>query len=400
VAEYGYQALKVRDIARRAEVSTRAFYEHFGSKEDCFLQTYDLIARRATRRVIGAQSEERDWRKRPLLVFERFARELQNDPAGARFALIDAYAAGDESLAQAWRAERIFEGMLAECLARAPDGVMVSPLIVEGMVAGVAGVSKNRLRAGKLEDLRDSSQELADWVLCYPDEAAAELAKLDQHSVWRDTTLEPPPISSANGNGEPWPTTGDRALILTAVAELAATNGYAGVTAPRIRAAASVSRRKFDAYFDDVEDCYLAALEQRAGEALAQAARAQTAASSRPGGVYRAIAALCDHVAHDAFLARVCLIDDFPSGPNGARSRQRLADAVMELLNDTAIDAIRPTPLVTEASAAAIWSLFHHYIVRDWTLRKQISATLGYIALTPALGASRAVTAIRDEQGS
>src|SRR6187399_977339 len=54
-ARDGYQALKVRDIVRQAEVSTRAFYEHFGSKEDCFLRTYDLISRRTTRRIIAAQ---------------------------------------------------------------------------------------------------------------------------------------------------------------------------------------------------------------------------------------------------------------------------------------------------------------------------------------------------------
>ena len=43
VAEQGYGALKVREVVGYAEVSTRAFYEHFSSKEDCFLQTYELI---------------------------------------------------------------------------------------------------------------------------------------------------------------------------------------------------------------------------------------------------------------------------------------------------------------------------------------------------------------------
>jgi len=104
------------------------------------------------------------------------------------------------------------------------------------------------------------SQELLDWALCFPDEAARELESLDRGLIWRDTTLEPLPGPSGGG-GNAFSATGDRALILAAVAEFAAAKGYASLTAPRIRSAAHVSRRKFDSYFDGVEDYYLAALE-------------------------------------------------------------------------------------------------------------------------------------------
>jgi AcrR family transcriptional regulator len=398
VAERGYRALKVRDIVHRAEVSTRAFYEHFSSKEDCFLQTYDLISRRATRRLIAAQTGECDWRKRPRLVFEEFVKELEAEPEGARLALIEAYAAGDAALDRAWRAERAFEGMLTEALARTPTGVVVPPLIVQGMVAGVATVSRSRMLSGRVADLANVGGELVDWAMCYPDRTAAELSRLDSQSVWKDTTLEPVTGLLANEDGEPRSSTGDRALILTAVIRLAAAKGYAGLTAPRIRSAAGVSRRKFDAYFDDLEDCYLAALEQCAGEAMAQAARAQAAARTKTGGVYRAIAALSDHIAGDPFLSRVCLTDDFPTGPNGVRSRQRLIDAAVELLAGNSGSTPRPARLVEEASTGAVWSLFHHHVIRDRALRQQISATLAYLAMAPIAGASSTITAIQDEQ--
>jgi AcrR family transcriptional regulator len=399
VAEHGYQALKVRDLVHRAGVSTRAFYEHFSSKEDCFLQTHDLISRRATRRIVGAQSGERDWRRRSRLVFEEFAREIENQPGGARFALIETYAAGEVPLARAWRAERIFEGMLAESLARSPDGIVVPPMIVEGVVAGIAGVSRNRLLTGRVADLHGSSNELLDWALSYADKAAGKLAELDRGSVWRDTTLEPPASSSSGGDGEPWPSTGDRALILTAVSELAVEKSYACITTPRIRSKAGVSRRKFDAHFDGVEDCYLAALEQKAGEAFAHASRAQTAAADWPGGAYRAIAALCKHVSRDAFLAKVCLTDDFPPGPNGARSKKRLLVAAAELLNDSVPASARPSSLAIEALRGAVWSLFHHYVIRDWSPHREVSATLSYLILAPVLGAPAAISAIQAEQG-
>jgi AcrR family transcriptional regulator len=400
IAERGYRSLKVRDVVGRAEVSTRAFYEHFASKEDCFLQTYDLVARRATRRIIAAQAGERDWRRRIALVFAAFLRELENEPEGARFTLIEARAGGEASLEQAWRVERVFEGMLAECFARVPKGVVVPPLIVEGMVAGVGGVSRTCLLAGRVAELRDASGDLIDWALSYPTPGAAELAELDRQTVWRDTMLEPPATPPATVNDESWSASGDRSLILDAVAELSVKTGYAGLTAPRIRAAAGVSRRKFSGYFDGVEDCYLAALDLKTTEALAQAARAQTAASSPIGGVYRSIVALSEYIATNPFLARVCLADDFPPGSGGSRSRQRLIAAVFEQLKGDAPRPGQQRRISVDASTAAVWSLFHHYVLRDRAKRQQISATLSYLALAPLIGAPAVVEAIKSEQSA
>jgi TetR/AcrR family transcriptional regulator len=391
VAERGYESLKVRDVVSYAEVSTRAFYELFGSKEDCFLRTYELISRRATRRILAAQAGERDWRVRSELIFEEFLRGLGQRPEDARLALIEAYRAGEASREAASRAERIFEGMLAEAFARAPGGIAVPPLVIEGMVAGIAAVSRRCLLEDRLAELSDARGELIEWALSYPDRTAGELERLDRESIWRDTTLEPLLVDEGES------ARGDRALILTAVAELASNAGYESLTAPRIRSAAGVSRKKFNAYFDDVEDCWLAALEQRAGQAIAQASRAQAAASSREGGVYRAIAALCEHVASDKFLTRVCLTNDFPPGPDGRRSRRRLIEAVTELLAPP--EATRPASFAADASAGAVWSVFRRHVVENRTTKRRAAGTLSYLALAPVAGAPATVAAIRGEQG-
>jgi len=391
VAEDGYEALKVRDVVRYAEVSTRAFYELFHSKEDCYLQTYDLIMRRASRRIMAAQADEPDWRKRPQLALEEFIRGVDSRSQDARLALVEAYAAGAVSLEHAWKAEWIFCEMLADSFAREPSGVVVPPLVVEGIIGGVIQVARDRLLAGKTAQLQSESEELVGWALSLADPLSVVLLELDRQPVWRNTALEPLPSA-----GDAWaPANGDRALILKATAEMAATKSFAQLTAPRIRSAAHVSRSKFEAYFDDVEDCYLNAIDQHAGEALAQAARAQSAARSQTGGAYRAIVALCEYVANDPFLARVCFYDDFPPSASGARSRRRLITALMELLGDSVPEM---SPTVSEASAGALWSLFHHHIIRDWARRREISATLSYLALAPTIGAPAALAAIRGEQ--
>lgn len=394
VADRGYKALKVRDLVRSAEVSTRAFYEHFGSKEECVLDTYDLIARRATRRIITAQAGEADWRTRLRLILEEFLWGLERAPADARVALLEVYAASDTLTERVLSAEQAFEGMLVECLSRPIDGVVVPPIVVAGMVGGVAGIARRRLRAEDVSGLWGSRDELVEWALCYPDDAATRLGRLDLQTVWRDTTLEPSSTSHSDVGGH---TSGDRALILAAAARLAVSGGYASLTVPRIRSAASVSRRKFHAYFDDIEDCYLAVLELRTAEALAQAARAQTAASSWAGGVYRAVAALYECIARDAFLANVWLRNDFPLSQSGARSRRRLLAAIGEQFVPPEGSA-RQSALVGEASASAVWSVLRRHAVRERAMRRKSAATLSYLLLAPQVGAGAAIEAIHREQ--
>jgi AcrR family transcriptional regulator len=400
VAAHGYDAVKVREVVKLAGVSSRAFYEHFDSKEDCFLRTHLFVTQGAAGRMRDSQVSEADWRERPRLIYAAFASEMAGAPRAARFAMVDAYAAGPMALEQAQRIEGGFETMLGESFARAPDGVVVPAMVVEGIVAGIGRVARTRLLAGLEADLPGLGPELIVWALGYPGKPAMELAGLDKGLVLGDTTSEPLDSPSQTG-GEIWPPSGDRDVILASVGKLVVADGYDGLTVRRIRAGAGVSRAVFDAHFEGVEDSFLGALEQRAGEALAQAVRAQEAGSTWSGGIYRAIAALCGKIAADSLLAGVCLTNNFATESSGSHTRQRLIAAVAEQIADSAPLDKRTSDLVAEASAGAIWGLFHHYAARDWVLNgPQIAATLSFMALAPAIGAQAAVVAIRSEQAA
>ncbi len=303
VGERGYAAVRMRDVVRLAGVSTRSFYENFEGKEDCFLRTHDLIVRGAVRRIGAAQADELDWRQRPGLVFGAFTQEIEIAPHAARLTLVDAYDAGMESLEQAWRAESAFEAMIGEGLSRGPNGFVTPPLIVEGIVAGVARLARLRLLVGQAGTLNGFGDELTEWALSLLDQSAGELALLDKRSAPAEAETD-----------EALPLEGHRASILAATAGLAAVDGYAYLTIPRIRARAGISRAAFNAQFASVEDCFLAALELRAGEALDEATSAQTAGQTWAGGVYRAIACLCRRFGSDPLLVNLCLDDDFALG--------------------------------------------------------------------------------------
>jgi AcrR family transcriptional regulator len=393
VAERGYSEVKVRDLVKLAGVSTRSFYEHFSSKEDCFVRTYELLARQATRTIIAAQVDEDDWRNRPRQVFEAFARGIASDPAAAHLVMVEAYRAGPAVREYVWRSERAFEAMVAESLARQPDGVEVPHQVVEGMVAGIAHVARTRLTSGRINEIPTLHTELIDWALCFPHEAAMALSELDMRSVGSSTRRS---ASSPRPND----LSGDRALIVAAVGKLVASEGFQSLTIPRIRGAAGISRRKFDNHFDGVEDCFVATLELHASEALARSTAAQTASRSWSGGIYRAIDALCEQTAKDPFLASVCVAEGFIAGSNAARCKQRLVAAVIEQFQHSIPQSYRSSSLRTEAAAGALWALFQRYVARTVTLQqgRRVAPTLSYMALAPVIGPSAAMTTIRSEQ--
>jgi AcrR family transcriptional regulator len=398
IGDYGYDAVKVREVVKLAGVSSKTFYRLFESKEDCFLRTHEMVIRNARVGLLNSQSDEEDWRERPRLIYAAFSREMKIDPAAARLAMVDAYAGGPAALEQAQRAEETFAAMIGASLARAPDGVVVPPMVIEGMMAGIAQVGRNRLLAGRQGELAGMESEMMEWAMCFPSEVAAGLAGLDLGVVYGNPTITPL-IAPAAGVSP----TGDRATILAAVGKLVAADGYkyGDLTVPRIRSGAGVSRRIFDGHFDDVEECYLAALGERATEAVAQAARAQIAGTTWAGGIYRAITAFCIQIAGDPLLAHVCFQDDFVMGSKGSLARLRLIAGVSDQIRDSAPLEDRASEVAAEASAGAIWSIFHHHVLRDWVVHHpEISATLSYMALAPSIGAEATVTAIRSEQAA
>jgi AcrR family transcriptional regulator len=396
IAEHGYGAVKVREVVKLASVSSKSFYRIFASKEECFLRTHDMVIRHARTGLLASQSNERVWRERPRLIYAAFARELESNPAVARVALVDAYTDGPAALEQAQRAEATFAAMIAASFARSPGGALVPPMVIEGMMAGVARVARNRLLAGRQAELPGMEAEVMEWVMCFPSEFVDGLGGLDQGVMLGNPGTTTERVVSSQPAG-------DRAAILAAVGKLVAADGYKyrDLTVPRIRSGAGVSRRTFDGYFDDVEECFLATLEQRAAEAVVEAVKAQIAGESWGGGIHRAINAYSTQIAGDPLLARVCFRDDFVAGSKGSVARLRLVTGVADQLRDSAPRESQVSAFTAEASAGAIWGVYHHHVLRDWVVHHpEISATLSYMALAPVIGAGEAMVAIRGEQAA
>src|ERR1700733_12844018 len=58
IAEKGYPGVRIVDLAKLAHVSQPTFYSLYEDKEDLFLSTYDEVAERTAKAVIGAYESD------------------------------------------------------------------------------------------------------------------------------------------------------------------------------------------------------------------------------------------------------------------------------------------------------------------------------------------------------
>src|SRR5262249_52001276 len=110
------------------------------------------------------------------------------------------------------------------------------------------------------------------------------------------------------------PAADERTMIVSAVAQLPAREGYAALTVPGIRSAAGVSRRRFDDHFEGVVDCFLAALELLVGDVNRKVQAAYRTAADWSTGIYRAVATTCTEIAADPLLVRLLFFELFVPG--------------------------------------------------------------------------------------
>lgn len=99
VFEKGFVSLTVEDIASRAGVSRRTFYENFRDKEDCFVTAYRQHAQELIAVVGGAAAAGNDWHDRTRFGLRAMLRHLAERPELAYAAVIEVNAAGPVALA-------------------------------------------------------------------------------------------------------------------------------------------------------------------------------------------------------------------------------------------------------------------------------------------------------------
>jgi AcrR family transcriptional regulator len=179
VAEHGYAKTTIAHITRHAAVSRRTFYEHFGSKDECFVAAYDTVMNELDRRVGEAFEQEKEWPQAVRAGLAAMLEFLTAEPHLARLSMVEALVAGPvvverydaaiQSLVPYFEAGR--EGRSPEVLAG------LSPTTEEALVGGIVSLISRRIFAGRTEELTALLPDLVEFALT-PYLGSAQAAKV------------------------------------------------------------------------------------------------------------------------------------------------------------------------------------------------------------------------------
>lgn len=179
IAENGYSGTTIAHITKHAAVSRRTFYEHFSSKDECFVAAYDTVMNELRERVTKGFEEAEDW---PHAVRDGIAAMLEflaAEPHLARLCMVEALVAGPVVVERYDAAIQSFvpyfqsgrEGRPPEVLAR------LSPTTEEALVGGMVSLISRRIIAGKTEQLEELLPDLVEFTLT-PYLGSKEAAKI------------------------------------------------------------------------------------------------------------------------------------------------------------------------------------------------------------------------------
>jgi AcrR family transcriptional regulator len=179
VAENGYAGTTIAHITRHAAVSRRTFYEHFNSKDECFVAAYDTVMTELRQRVDEAFNEEEEWPQAVRAGLAAMLEFLTAEPHLARLSMVEALVAGPvvverydgaiQGLVPYFEAGR--KGRSAEVLAG------LSPSTEEALVGGMVSLISRRIFAERAEELESLLPDLVEFALT-PYLGSAEAAKV------------------------------------------------------------------------------------------------------------------------------------------------------------------------------------------------------------------------------
>jgi AcrR family transcriptional regulator len=173
VAAKGLAGTTVADVVTLARVSRRTFYEHFATREECFVALYEAISAQAFRVLAGAIEPERDWRPQIGEALQRYLALLASQPALLKTMFVAVLELGDAGLAARRRVHQALADYIVSVY-RASAGPQVEPLepaLVTALVGGIHELILQALedgRAGDLTALVPSAARLINRVLGSP----------------------------------------------------------------------------------------------------------------------------------------------------------------------------------------------------------------------------------------
>jgi AcrR family transcriptional regulator len=394
VARHGFAGTTLRELVRLAGVSKTTFYEHFSSKQECFLASFDEIVAQVTARVSAAYREPGDFRERLVAALGTFMELAVEEPEAAALATVESLTLGAAGVAHRERGSEAFELMVRQSFEHSPAQREVSAMTVRAIVAGIRGVVYRRLRAGRQAELPGLVEELVGWALRYQEPDSEAVRRAAEAAA---IATEPKPAAEEGEEKLGWEEPPDsrrsrtelsqRERIIRGAARVVVERGYEALSIPAISGAAGVSNQTFYENFSSKRDAFLAAFEVLAEEALGVSAAAFEAAGNRPEAIGAGLRAMLEHIAANELFARLAFFELPTAGPVALDH----ADTVMDSFTAFLEPGILPRGIggqlpaaILAAIVSGIWAVIQHEIAhgRAGSL-PEMAPELTRIALAP-----------------
>lgn len=165
VAERGYQKTTIELIAKTARVALSTFYEHFASKEECFLAAFDADVE-TTREVFDELIDpDLQWTEQIAVGLEIVVELVLAEPTRAKLCVVASQAAGAAAFKR-------YQDTLERVAPKLREGRALNPMsskLPDGLEAALAGgiawLIHQRLVAGDVESLKDLLPEMVQLTL-------------------------------------------------------------------------------------------------------------------------------------------------------------------------------------------------------------------------------------------
>jgi AcrR family transcriptional regulator len=412
VARDGYAKASVARVIEQAGVSRTTFYEHFASKEECFLAAYREVAARVERDLERVDSD-RGAPSRPAEVIGGLLDAADGDPAGARLVLLEVLGAGETARGEHERLLDRVEASIDRYLGEAGGNAARIEIPARALMGGVANVLAMRIFQGETGRLGELLDDLLAWLGAYAlpagkgrrDQADwARLGKAFGDAMGTAEPAEPPRHSLPRGSGALPPgvvASEHRRRIIAATARVNNEKGYLAMTVADIVAAAGVAREAFYENFRGKEGAFLAVQAQALQQSIELAGGEFFREAPWPDRVWNSAIAMLGYVARNPDLASVQLVETYTVGPASIR---RIFDSRMAytlFLEDgyrLRPEAERLPRLCSEAIAGAIQELLRRKAVAGPTERMlEIAPEAVYVALAPFIGPEKAIELVESK---
>jgi AcrR family transcriptional regulator len=185
-----------------------------------------------------------------------------------------------------------------------------------------------------------------------------------------------------------------RARIIAALAEEVAARGYRSVTVADIVRRAGIARNTFYDNFASKQDCFLAAQDYAADEALDRVRAAAGELESWPARVRAGLGAFLAYVAANPALARTCMVEALSAGPASVERYESALQSFLPLFRIGRTVSPHgdqlPATLEEQIVGGVFWVIYQDIIAGDTERIERLLPELVEFALTPYLGAEGA----------